>query len=653
MIGEKTKKTPISAYQPSQDVIDITKQVKADYNEGIRILFRGWVELNDRSIIEDMNRSQMMFNAYVDTSIEDPNEAWKWRGTRSMARNKGIAMHAQLTANYLLPLFVAQNEEDEVDRDFSEVMQDIIEWMAQPTNSNYQQSFLQIAFGMMYNPVTYLGAEYCEVYQKIKEKQLDGSYSTKEILDDVLSGFQAPIWSANQVLITNAYERNIQKQRAIIKRRYAEYEELEAKYGDHQNWQYVQKGIKSVYSDDEGLFYDIKDDDHSNLVAEEIWYSRREDLEIPFLNGVYMGDSDAHANPIKHRDNMNRPKYNVVPFGYMRIGEHFFYYKSMMNALQWDNMAYDAMSEIVYNRAVLENEMPVAISGTDKVDSSVIFPNAVVAFEDKDTRVSPILPSSNIVAGFNTLRETEKSMQEGSVNETLAGQLPDASQKAFNVAQAQANARKLIGAVGKSLAESVVMYGDLMKDIVLHHITVPQVEELTGGRMRMKYKSFLLENKQTSGKLADRVIKFDQSLMGAEMSEEERIDRSLKLLKETGYPENKKSIRLINPEMFAKFNYLTKVDIEQMFTKSNEYMQPILLALKAQMASDPFTDHETLTRKIYQSFFNSEGEKFMKDEKEQMPGIPEALQKMPQPNNQLANQVLNKTTADAVNGQVL
>lgn len=647
MIGEVYKHTPLSSYQPSQDVIDFTKQVKKDYAEGVRILEHSWVELNDRSIIEDENRGQKMFNAYVDTSVEDPNEAWKWRGTRSMARNKGIAMHAQLTMNYLLPLFVAQNENDEIDRDFSEVMRDIIEWMAQPTNSNYQSSFIQIAFGMMYNPVTYLGAEYCEIYQKIKDKTKNGKIEVKEVLDEVLSGFKAPIWSSNQVLITNAYERNIQKQRAIIQRRYAEYSELEAKYGEHKNWPYVQKGIKSIYNDKDGLFYDIRDEDHPNLCAEEIFKCRRDDTEVPFVGGIYLGDSDVKANPIKHRDNLNRPKYNVVPFGYLRIGEHFFYYKSMMNALGWDNMAYDAMSEIVYNRAVLENEMPVAISGSDKVDSSVIFPNAVIAFEDADTRITPMLPSSNIVAGFNTLREVEKSMSEGSVNDTLSGQLPDASQKAYNVAQAQANAKKNISAIGKSLAESIIIYGDLMKDIALNNVTVPQVEELTGGRMKMKYKTFLLENKKVGGKMADRMIKFDESLIGQEMTKDEKTERSLKLLEESGYPTETKSIRLINPEMFAKFKYLTKVDIEEMFTKSSEYMQQMMLALKQMLAQDPYVDQEALTRKFLYSYFQSEGEELMRDELEQIPGLPQVQ------GGQVAQQVMNKATAGAIEGQVL
>ena len=320
MVGYTDKTQPLSSYHPPQDVIDLTCEVQRVYFQGEEILNKPWRELNDRSIIDDLNRGQEMFNAFVDTSVEDPNEKWKWRGTRSMARNKGIAMHAQLTASYLLPMFIAQNEDDEVDKDFSEVMREVIEWMAEPTNSNYQSSFLQIVFSVLQNPITYLGAEYFEVFQTIKEKLKNGKYTTKEVLDEVLSGFNVPIWSASQILVSNAYERNIQRQKCLIKRRWVEKEELEATYGEHPNWDYVQAGWKSIYNAEEGLFYDIKDDAHPNLVSEEIYLERRGDIEIPFVGGIYMGDTNVDANPIKHRDYRDTPKYNVVPFGYMRIG---------------------------------------------------------------------------------------------------------------------------------------------------------------------------------------------------------------------------------------------------------------------------------------------------------------------------------------------
>lgn len=652
MIGEIRKDTPISEYQPSSDILEFTKGVKNDYAYGDELLHKPFTELNDRSIIEDENRGQMMFNAFVDTNAEDPAEAWKWRGTRSMARNKGIAMHANLTANFIIPLFTAQNENDEIDVEFSEVMRDVVEWMTSPTVSNYQSSFMQVVFGMMQSPVTYIGAEYCEVLQKIKERGEDGKMTTKEILDEVLSGFQAPIYSATQILITNAYERNIQRQRRIIKRRYAERAELEATYGDHPNWPLVKDGYRSIYSDENGLFYDVKDEDHPHLCTEEIALSRRGDSEVPFVNGIYMGDmSDIDANPIKHRDNNGAPKYNVVPFGYHRIGTHFYFFKSMMNVLGWDNDLYDAQSEITMNRAILETEVPVAVSGADNVDSDMIFPNAVVAFEDKDTKVQPLIPSSNMSGAFAALRETEKSISEGSVNETMSGQLPDASQKAYNVAQAQTAAKKNLRAVVASLMESVTYLGDLMKDIVINHITVPQVTELIGGNMQLKYRSFLLENKNSGGKVTNKYIQFDESLIGSEMSEEDKRYENIKLLEETGYPESKKTMIRVNPRRFAMFKYLVRSDAEEMFTRNQEYWQPVLLNLKTALANDPFTDQEFLTRKIAYAYFQSEGDDMVK--KPQPLAQPGANPALPQtgPNsfgNQVNQKMLSKASEDAM-----
>lgn len=615
MIGNIYKSsTPISNYQPSNEVVKLTADIKKDFSIGSDILNRSWSELNDRSILEDEERGKLMFNAYVDPTFEDPSEAWKWRGTRSMARNKGIAMHANLTANFLLPLFIAQNENDEVDRDFSETMRDIIEWMAQPNVSNYQSSFLQMVFSMEQNPVTYLGAEFCQVMQTIKEKSANGKYTTREILDEVLSGFQCPIYSPSEILITNAYERNMQKQRRIIKRQYKDKSELEAKYGNHENWQYVQAGIKSIYNEDNGVFYDVKDESQPTLVAEETALSRRDDSEICFLNGIYMGDMDnVEHNPIKHRDNRGAPKYNVVPFGFHRIGEHFFYYKSMMNAMGFDNMYYDAMSEIVMNRAILETEMPMAVSGSEQIDSNIVFPNSVVTFENENTKIAPLIPNSNMAAGFNALRETEKSMSEASVNETMSGQLPDASQKAFSVAQAQSNAKKLIGGVGKSLAESVIKYGDLMKDIALNHLTIPQIDELSGDGSKIKYRSFLLQNKQSAGgKSVDRQIKFDNTLNGWELNDKEKEIEEVRLLDGKDYNDMKDSIRLINPVLFAKYNYLCKVDVEEMFAKNQEFMQPILLNLKQILANDPLIDQEALNRKLIYAFFQTGGDDLIK-----------------------------------------
>lgn len=316
----------------------------------------------------------------------------------------------------------------------------------------------------------------------------------------------------------------------------------------------------------------------------------------------------------------------------------------MMNALGWENALYDEMSRMVMNRSILEIDMPIAISGSDQVDSDIVFPKAVVSFEDKDTKVTPLLPNSNLQAGVNAINMLDSSIEEGTVNDTLAGNLPEASQKAYNVAQAQANAKKMIGVVGKSLAESVVQYGSLMKDIAINYLTIPQIDELTGDTMRLKYKTFFLGDRNTS-QMADKIIKFDESLIGKKMSQQEQKYESLKELeritKKTGkkYNEIKQQVFRINPEMFAKFNYLCKVDVQEMFTKNQEYWQPILTNLVMQLNQHPLVNQEELLRRMFYSYFQSDAEDLINKQQPQMalPPVKGRSQQADQTQNRLAN----------------
>jgi hypothetical protein len=613
MIGDIYQEKAVSSYLPPLPVMDLTAMVKKDYSQGNEILTRSWPELNNRSVLDDMDRGGRMANAFVDEEVDDPADAWRWRGTRSMARNKGLAMHAQLTAAFLIPGFSAQNDADEMDRDFGDAMHEIVEWMTLPQNSNYRSSFLALVFGMIESPVTYLGAEWCEVYQEIKEKTEEGLKIT-EILDEVLSGFKAPVFSADQVLISNAYERDIQKHRFNITRRYIEYSEAEAKYGEHENWQFVSPGIKSIYNDDDGLFYDVKDEDHPHLVEEATYKSRRKDLEVCFINGIYFGDENVEANPIKHRDNRNAPKYNIVPFVYNRIGAHFFFGKSMMNAVGWDNQLYDAMSEMVMNASFLELDAPVAVSGSDKIDTDINFPGGITAFADKDTKVQAIFPPKNFAAAYNAMAATKDSIDDGTLSDTSTGQLPEASQKAYTVAQAQANAKKLLQGTAQTLAESIVAYGPLMSDIAINHLTAPQVDEIVGGGSRLKYRKFLLEDQVVDGKRVSKEIRFEEAFMAKNMTEEEERDANLKLLSEVGYPDNKKHLRVLNPHLFSKQKYLSRIDPEEMFPKNQETMQAVLSSFYQLVQQNPFINLESLTRKLAYAHFKGESEEIMQEQ---------------------------------------
>src|SRR3990167_8329206 len=500
MLGDIQKDTQISSYQPSDEILKLTTNVRKDYAIGTNILQKSFPEFNNYSVIERMNKDQKTFQSLVDESDVNPDEAWKWKGTRSLARKKAFAMHAHLTSSYVVPSVFPQNSSQEDDVAMAEAMGDIVEW--ETINSNYRSSFLLTTMGMLVNPVVFLQADYLEVYQKIKEKK-DKGYEIKEILDEVLSGLNCNVWSDDQVLITNAYEQNIQRQRAIMKTRYVEYSELEAKYKDHDNWTYLQPGRQTIYDDALGLFYDVADEDHPYLVKEITWENRRQDGEVCFLGGIYFGETDIEGNAIKHRDNNNAPKYDIVPFGYHRINEHFFYYASLMFEVGWDDRLIDAMYQTVMNREFLDEEQPIMISGIDKVDTGVVFPGGVFSTSNENARIQPIVPPRT-TNPYNALREIEDSMSEAALSEMQQGQLPEANQKATASVITERNAKILLSGVAKTLAESVSQLGGLLVNIALNYLTTAQYDEITN---KVKYRDFVLQDQMVNGKKVNKKIR--------------------------------------------------------------------------------------------------------------------------------------------------
>lgn len=618
-LTENNKKV-ISSYQPSKEVIELTKVLRDAYKDGHEVLHREWVELNNYSVIGRMNKDQLTFNSFVDESVEDPREAWKWRGTRGQARKNTMAMHAQLTAQYILPSVFAQNEAQELDREMSDVAHDVMEWMA--VNSNYRSSFLLATMGMLVNPVTYLGAEYNEVYQKVKAPNEDGSLTIKEILDEEMSGFQAPVYSADQVLIPNAYEQNIQLQKIVPKRRFIEYSEAQAMYGDHPNFVFVQKGIQSFYSEDDGLFYDVKDEEHAGMVEEVTFYWRREDLEVVFLNNVYMGDDDVSLNPMTHRDNRNAPRVPLTPFGYERVNEHFFFYKSLVNNVGWDHTLLDRMYEIVMNKEILNLIPPLAFSGVDKIDTEVVVPGAMIASENPEFKASAILPPSNTAPAYAAMREIQASMDDASQSALQRGQLPDPKQKAFSVNIANEKAEILLSSAMKSLGESVMRYGMLMLDIALMHLTVAQIDEITG---KPKYRTFMLADQNVEGRKVNKKILFDETLIGRRMSEEKRKEESIKLYEESMKKEGRECIYRVNPHLWSKMKYMTRIEPDAMLPKNAAYEKAQAERMYTLLRKDPLVSPEVLVRNYIGTHYRGRENDFMPQQildAQQMAAVP-------------------------------
>jgi hypothetical protein len=546
----------LSAYQPSNDgERELCLRVKRAYEDGDKIQHQPFKEFNNKSLLERMSIDQRNWLSWTPEPFEGEDD-WRWNGIRPITRNKVIATAAHLTAQLLIPNVFAQNDQDEEDRATAFVMRDLVEYNIK--RSNYETAFLYGVIGALVNPVSYFKVEFTQGWQEIWQ---DGEKT--RVIDDMFSGFQNSLLSPEDVLISNAYQFDIQKQDWILEKKgHISYGQAEALYGEYDNFQYVQPGVKRILNDD-GNFYDVEDV-NGDLIEYVCYKNRRNDEEIHFLGGVYMGNPNVHYNPFTHRTNKNKPKYDIAKFGYEPIDQmRFFYYKSLVAKMENDQEAADRQWQMYFDSSFLATFPPTVTMGAGKIDRSVISP-ATNTELGKDGTITP-LNIANPGVALQALREAERSLEETSISNQMGGMEGDVEKTRGESVLLQQNADTNLGLATKMIATAVRQIGDLMVDDIIKYQTIAEVSEITG---KETYKTFLVDGKVKGGKDKTSYIRFTNRHMGQELTEEEKDMKEYELMDEAG---DDREIHEVNPALFARMNYLITIDADKMMQRNDAF----------------------------------------------------------------------------------
>jgi len=634
MIGNEKLEKTISSFQPQKEVANLTKKVRDDYTTGHNTLHQSYREFDDKSLIQRMDMDQKAFNAYVEPKSNNPDEAWRWNGRRPVTRNKLIGIAAQVTAAILIPNVFAQNDQDEEDKQAANVMRDLIEWNIK--NSDYEDTFLFSIIAALVNPAAFIKEEFVEVLQKVKTRSDSGEITVKEVIDEVLSGLKIFNVPVDEMLISNIYEFDLQRQRFLIRRRFIDYDEAEALYGEHNNFKHIRPGVTAFLSDEDGMFYEQKDDQLQGLVEETIYYNRREDIEIPLINGIYMGSDDTEDNPMKHRrmvrdldgDPISVPIYPFVKFGYEPVDERrFFYYKSAAAKIAKDNDLLDTMWRMIMDGTFLSVMPPVGISGDEDINSDVIFPGAVTNMA-KDTKIEPINVGQNLMSGFSAIQALEQSITESSQESLQAGKSMAGQQTAFEVAKLEQNARIQLGLFGKMIGKAVVDLGYLMIDDIVAYQTVGNAEEVSAGNIRLKFRKFLLGGQIENGKQITKKIIFTDELMGMGMTKDQIKKEGFKMMKEEGGFDSSVRIVKVNPALFARLKFLISIEPDNLIPQNKAFEKAMKLEAHDRMILSPFANLEAIERDfLFDLFAKGEAAKYMKKPTQVAPQAPTGLKK--------------------------
>lgn len=596
--------TSISDYQESDTAKDIRKIVLKDFGLGAQTMQKSYQEFNTKSVLTRQNIDQKAFNSNQEESDPDPDKAWKSKAIRPVTRNKIVSIAAHVLASVIFPNIFAQNENQEEDKEAARVMRMLIEWVSD--NYDYSKALVYAVIAALVNPAAIVHFEFAEVYKKCKEIQEDGSWTTKEKLDDILSGFQFNCVPLDELYIGDIYIHNIQKQPYLIWRKAIDYDTAKIKYKDKKNFKYVQPGIQVLFDEASAQFYEQYDENlRERLVEEVIYYNRIEDLELVYLNGVLVTAED---EPNKRQDK----KY---PFGkliYELIDEgKFFYGKSLAFKMAPDQEIINNLYQMVIDGSYLKLMPPTAVYGDEQFNSSVVTPGAITVMSP-NSKLEKIDVGTDINAGLATINEVEKSMNETSSDPRQAGQGSSGQQTAFEVSRLEENARTMLGLFAKPIGWFVKDLGELMVDSILQFMTVPDIDEITGG---LKYKNFLLGGDDKS-----KSVQFDEGM--GEMTEEERLMNSYEILKEQGGLKGKKEISKVNPSVFRKLKFLIKISPDNLIPPSEAIKKALNLELYDRAVANPLSNQEEIYKTLLLGSYETtknDPDKYIQEQQMQQP----------------------------------
>jgi hypothetical protein len=445
-------------------------------------------------------------------------------------------------------------------------MADIMEWVMD--NSEYSINFIKMVLAALTDPVSIMKVEYAETMRKIKEMKDDGSYTIKEVLDEYMSGFLQNNVMVNELYISNFRENNIQRQKSISLRQAIDFDLARAKYGNHKNFKYVSPGCRTMFDAVTNTFYDVPDPDINNTTCEIVtYYNRYLDLEIVFINGILVTNPDA---PIRRKDK----RYGFISTGYEFLNNgNCFYYKSAVNKLANDQDLIDIMYNMIIDGSFLAIMPPVAIYGSEEVDTSIMIPGSSVQFRDTESKVETLGPKSDLQAGMTAIALIEKSINESSQDNFQQGMIQPGERTAEEIKTVQQNAETALGLFGKMIKRAVEDAGNLIVGDILQYMTAADVSEITTNGAGIKFKSVLIHNKVDNGKTISKKIQFTNEYADKPTpTQEDLLNQSLDIMDQEENLGGNVKIYKVNVDIFRRVKFLIKVkaDVMQRESKSLE-----------------------------------------------------------------------------------
>lgn len=632
-------KLSLSSYAPSPEITKLFAQVQTDYQVAWNLQHRGFNEFDGYSLLDRARLDQETFGAYVGIVNEPVQKRWRWKGRKNTARNKIIGILAHVISGMLFPMAYAYNEQDEEDKLTAKVMRILIENHLK--KADYEIKFLFMMTSALVNPAVFIEVEYVEAMQKIKIKDEKG-WRVEEAVDELLSGINLNIIPIDQILLGDFYTFDIQRQPYIVRVRRISYDEARKVYAGKyfidgkDQFDYVQAGMTRVFmaGQENQTLYDVEwTEADANFVQEITIKYRAEDLEVCFVGGVFMGETQDvyNSNPLKHRRMsligdkwVSIPVYNVAKSGFEPLDPsgRFAYYKSASFKEFWDDASQNRMYQIAQDGTYLDVIKPLFLSGVANVDSTVMVPGATIGMP-MGASVTPYNLGPNLGQALEMMRVNKEDMSESTQDQIMSG-ITQKGVTAYATSKAEQNAKVILGVFGIMIADLVRQIGELVMDDIIMHTTVGQIDATIPTALRMKFRKVKIKGKD-GGKDIVNTIEFSDDMMSENMTKEQVNEMEWDMFERYGGVDSTKRHYKVNPYKFARTQFSLYIDPQMIVSRSmgtDELKKERVFNLLTDPRVAPYVDQEAVIDKfVLEEYADGDPDAFKKKPEDMMNAI--------------------------------
>jgi len=601
----------VSKYKPNKKVKEVLNDFNAKFEDARTQKESPYRFLQDRQHEEFIQDCKDLFTGYVTKR----DQSWKARVFKPYTRNKVIQVVAQLVSSIIKPQILAQNPQQEIDKNLSQDLEDLFEYCRQL--DNYDRKFVLAVLQGVVEGTIHLFVGYENRLRMVKrvddiDRETGEVKFTEEERKD-FEGLYTKIIPNNEIYPGDVYTMEIQDQPYIFRRRLVPYEAAESEYMNYKNWKYVKAGTNLGYDETYDLYIEKTEDDFDQDLVEivEYWH-KQNDLYLVRIGGVLMTEID---NPIPYE----HKQYPIAKGVFEPFDNEFYWGNSLPNKLWHDQTILNTLHRLMLDERLLNVFSPIFSKDKKIMKRNIYTPGIQIQGDARDMTTLRQVMGTSQNETLNAIQTVESSMNQSSVNPVTGGQQPLRSGTATELLNIQENQMKILGLFGNFITFLVEDYSKLQVANILSFY--PEIEDME--------KITLLNKGLYEGGISDKIIEFTDL---PEMTDEEQLELSYQLLSRE--EREKKQIRLLDKDAFRNMNYFIRIEAAPE-PKKTKYLEQVMARIKFdQYAQNPLIDQVENTKNLIRA--NNDDESKLLKKQAEVPQVEAPIPQNPQVQQQMA-----------------